>query len=120
LKISNKLIIIISLISIKSYFNVPQTPLPSIDILKEDKDNWPEIQQNIVKALDEMRIKWDSKIKIKELQSVNNPLLIRRMKNSKTNEKLSESSKTSTTSTTTSDDSLSQSNSTSSKVESDS
>ncbi len=47
------------------------------------------------KALDEMRINWDSQLKIKELPTVSNPLLARRMKKSKTNEKLSELSKTS-------------------------
>ena len=31
------------------------------------------------KALDEMRINWDSKVKLKELQIVNNPLFQRRM-----------------------------------------
>jgi FtsZ-interacting cell division protein ZipA len=53
--------------------------LPSLDILKEDMDQWPEVQENMKKALDEMRINWDNKIKIKELPVANNPLLERRL-----------------------------------------
>jgi len=68
---------------ISQYTEVPQTPLPSLEILREDKDNWQEIQQNMGKALDEMRINWDHKIKIKELPVANNPLLERRMKKTK-------------------------------------
>ncbi len=68
---------------LQSYYNVPQTPLPSLDILKEDREMWTEIQQNMGKALDEMRINWDSKVKIKELKIVNNPLFERRMKKTK-------------------------------------
>ena len=75
---------------ISRYFSVPQTPLPSLDILKEDRDNWSEVQQNMGKALDEMRINWDSKVKLKQLNIVNNPLFERRM-NKKT--KNSESDK---------------------------
>lgn len=63
---------------------MPQTPLPSLDILKEDMDQWPEVQENMKKALDEMRINWDNKVKIKELPVANNPLLERRLKNKKT------------------------------------
>lgn len=77
---------------ISQYTNVPQTPLPTLDILREDKDNWHEIQQNMGQALNEMRINWDQKIIIKELPVSNNPLLERRM-NKKT--KVSESSKAS-------------------------
>ncbi len=68
---------------LKQYTEVPQTPLPSLEILREDKDNWQEIQQNMGKALDEMRINWDHKIKIKELPVSNNKLLERRMKKTK-------------------------------------
>lgn len=64
---------------LQQYTNVPQTPLPTLDILREDKDNWQEVQQNMGKALDEMRINWDQKIIIKELPVSNNPLLERRM-----------------------------------------
>ena len=40
------------------------------------------------KALDEMRINWDSKIQIKELTIVNNPLFDRRMKKTKGSQNL--------------------------------
>ena len=42
-------------------------------------DQWPEVQENMKKALDEMRINWDNQTKIKELQVANNPLLERRL-----------------------------------------
>jgi serine/threonine protein kinase len=71
---------------ISRYLSVPQTPLPSLDILREDKDNWSEVQQNMGKALDEMRINWDSKVKLKELKIVNNPLFERRMNKKMTKE----------------------------------
>lgn len=64
---------------ISRYHNVPQTPLPSLDILKEDKDQWTEVQQNMGKALDEMRIK-DSVVK---LDLSKNKFLEKRMKNKK-------------------------------------
>ena len=45
-----------------------------------------EIQQNMGIALGEMRVNWDSKVKIKELNIVNNPLFERRMKKTKGDE----------------------------------
>jgi hypothetical protein len=50
-----------------------------LSILKEDKDNWSEVQQNMNLALDEMRINWDNKVPIKALNEAQNPLLIRRL-----------------------------------------
>lgn len=73
---------------IKRYYNVPQTPLPSLDILKEDKDNWLEVQQNMGKALDEMRINWDSKVVIKDLGTTKNQLFEKRMKKAKPNQEI--------------------------------
>lgn len=64
---------------ISRYQQVPPTPLPSLDILKEDKDQWTEVQQNMGKALDEMRIK-DSVVK---LDLSKNKFLEKRMKNKK-------------------------------------
>jgi len=66
---------------ISQYYTVPQTPLPSLEVFKEDRAEWS-------KALDEMRINWDTNIKIKELPVANNPLLERRMKKSKTDAKV--------------------------------
>ncbi len=62
---------------------MPETPLPSLEILKEDRDNWPEFHQNMGKALFEMRLP-DKNLVIKPLPTVNNPLLERRMKKPKT------------------------------------
>ncbi len=86
---------------ISSYFDVPQTPLPSLDILKEDKDLMQVMQQNFGEALDEMRINWDSKVKIKELKIVNNPLFERRMKKTKPGEGGADNNQTATVSSST-------------------
>ena len=57
-------------------------------------DQWPEVQENMKKALDEMRINWDNKIKIKELPVANNPLLERRLnKKTKTEAEQTQQSK---------------------------
>ena len=63
---------------ISRYYSVPATPLSSLDILKKDID-LHEFQQSMGSALDEMRINWDSKIQLKELKIINNPLFERRM-----------------------------------------
>ena len=76
-------LIVVVVVILKQYYAVPQTPLPSVEILKEERDAWSEVQQNMGKALDEMRINWDSKVKVKELNTVKNPLLERRMKKTK-------------------------------------
>jgi len=70
---------------ISRYYNVPQTPLPSVDILKEDKDNWVEVQANMRMALDEMRINWDPKALIK-LDPTKNKLFEKRTKKNKPGE----------------------------------
>jgi hypothetical protein len=69
----------------KQYFKVPETPLPSLNILKEDRDNWNQFKENMDIALFEMRIP-DKNLIIKPLPTVSNPLLDRRMKKTKTNE----------------------------------
>lgn len=68
---------------LKRYYNVPQTPLPSVEILKEDRDNWKEVQQNMGLALDEMRINWDAKTLIK-LDPTKNKLFEKRTQKKKT------------------------------------
>jgi hypothetical protein len=56
--------------------------LPSLDILKEDRDNWYQVKQNMNEALDEMRIR-DSNVVIKELGTTRNHLLEKRIKKTK-------------------------------------
>ncbi len=52
-------------------------PLTSVKILKEE--NWSDVNQNMRLALNEMRIDWDSHVKMKEIKDVQqNPLLERR------------------------------------------
>ena len=56
-----------------------------MDILKEDKDNWVEVQANMRMALDEMRINWDPKALIK-LDPTKNKLFEKRTKKNKPGE----------------------------------
>lgn len=69
---------------ISNYFAVPQTPLPSLERLKEERDNWVDFQNAYGQTLNEMRVNYDTKVKIKEISDSNNPLIIRRMKKTKT------------------------------------
>ena len=56
-----------------------------MEILKEDKDNWVEVQANMRMALDEMRINWDPKALIK-LDPTKNKLFEKRTKKNKPGE----------------------------------
>jgi hypothetical protein len=69
---------------------VPETPLPSLNILKEDRDNWNQFKENMDHALFEMRIP-DKNLVIKPLPTVSNPLLERRMKKPKTEQTINKS-----------------------------
>lgn len=53
-----------------------------MEILKEDRDNWKEVQQNMGLALDEMRINWDAKTLIK-LDPTKNKLFEKRTQKKK-------------------------------------
>ena len=71
---------------LQNYFSVPQTPLPSLERLKEERDNWVDFQNAYGQTLNEMRVNYDPKLKIKDISDSNNPLIIRRMKKTKTGE----------------------------------
>merc|ERR1712038_416123 len=50
---------------ISQYTAVPQTPLLTSQVLKEDTDLWPEVQQEMSLALREMRVDQEAKIVVK-------------------------------------------------------
>ena len=63
---------------ISQYVNVPQTPLQSIEILKEESSQWPEITKAMSAALSEMRVDYDKKLNLRDINDSENPLLKKR------------------------------------------
>lgn len=59
---------------------VPQTPLYSARVLKEEEDQWLDVQDEMANALREMRVDYDQVKQIKGLESANNKLLKKRKK----------------------------------------
>jgi mitogen-activated protein kinase-activated protein kinase 2 len=66
---------------ISQYIDVPSTPLPSIEILKEDIDQWNDIRNEMDVALSEMRVNWDSNVPIRNINDVKENALLERRKN---------------------------------------
>ncbi|KAK6618845.1 MAP kinase-activated protein kinase 2 [Polyplax serrata] len=64
---------------IAQYTEVPQTPLHTNRMLKEGEDHWPEVQEEMTRSLATMRVDYDQ-VHIKNLDSTNNQLLIKRRK----------------------------------------
>lgn len=64
---------------IAQYTMVPQTPLLSAMVMKEEKDTWPEVQEEMTAALATMRVDYDQ-IRIKNLDGSKNALLEKRRK----------------------------------------
>ncbi|XP_064488108.1 MAP kinase-activated protein kinase 2-like isoform X2 [Ornithodoros turicata] len=62
---------------IAKYTEVPQTPLHSIRILREEGDQWPDVQEEMTQALATMRVDYDT-IQLKKLADTNNRLLTKR------------------------------------------
>ncbi|XP_047125874.1 MAP kinase-activated protein kinase 2 isoform X1 [Hydra vulgaris] len=65
---------------VKSYTEVPQTPLCTASIMAEDAEMLTEAKDEMTLALQEMRLPLDEQIKLKEVQVSSNPLLNRRKK----------------------------------------
>lgn len=63
---------------IAKYADVPQTPLHTNRVLREEGDAWPEVQEEMTRFLQEMRV--DDQVQIKNLDNTNNPLLSKRRK----------------------------------------
>lgn len=64
---------------IADHMLVPQTPLLSAQILREDHENWAEVQEEMTNALATMRVDYDQ-IHIKKLDDSKNPILQKRRK----------------------------------------
>ncbi|XP_048873262.1 MAP kinase-activated protein kinase 2-like isoform X1 [Brienomyrus brachyistius] len=62
---------------INQSMEVPQTPLHTSRVLKEEKDTWEEIKEEMTSALATIRVDYDQ-IKIKDIDESRNPLLSRR------------------------------------------
>ncbi|XP_033116390.1 MAP kinase-activated protein kinase 2-like isoform X2 [Anneissia japonica] len=72
---------------VQRFDEVPQTPLHSAKVLKEDSEQWADIQDEMTNALATMRVDYDQ-IKIKNVSESSNPLLMkRRKKEAKQNKK---------------------------------
>lgn len=63
---------------IARYTEVPQTPLCSLKILREDHEQWPEVQEEMTAALRTMRVDPDNLVHLKTLDSTKNTLLEKR------------------------------------------
>ncbi|XP_051532509.1 MAP kinase-activated protein kinase 2-like isoform X1 [Myxocyprinus asiaticus] len=58
---------------------VPQTPLHTSRVLKEEKDTWEDVKEEMTSALATMRVDYEQ-IKIKRIEDSSNPLLMKRRK----------------------------------------
>uniref|UniRef100_A0A8C2A2I8 non-specific serine/threonine protein kinase n=1 Tax=Cyprinus carpio TaxID=7962 RepID=A0A8C2A2I8_CYPCA len=64
---------------INQSMEVPQTPLHTSRVLKEEKDTWEEVKEEMTSALATMRVDYEQ-IKIKRIEDSSNPLLMKRRK----------------------------------------
>ncbi|KAG8132052.1 putative MAP kinase-activated protein [Naja naja] len=64
---------------------VPQTPLHTSRVLKEEKDLWEDVKEEMTSALATMRVDYEQ-IKIKKIEDSSNPLLMKRRKKANTPE----------------------------------
>jgi len=63
---------------IAQYTTVPQTPLLTSQVLKEESDQWPEMQQEMSVALKEMRVDTDTNFTVKNPINSNSALAKKR------------------------------------------
>ncbi|KAK7127842.1 hypothetical protein R3I93_020428 [Phoxinus phoxinus] len=64
---------------INQSMEVPQTPLHTSRVLKEEKDTWEDVKEEMTSALATMRVDYEQ-IKIKRIEDSSNPLLMKRRK----------------------------------------
>ncbi|CAL8338549.1 unnamed protein product [Lota lota] len=62
---------------INQSIEVPQTPLHTSRVLKEEKDAWEDVKEEMTSALATMRVDYEQ-IKIKTIEDASNPLLKKR------------------------------------------
>lgn len=65
---------------INQAMKVPQTPLHTSRVLKEERDTWEDVKEEMTSALATMRVDYEQ-IKIKTIEASSNPLLTKRRKN---------------------------------------
>lgn len=63
---------------ISQYNTVPPTPLLTSDVLKEENEQWPDVQQGMSLALKEMRVDQDQTITIKNPKINSNSALVKK------------------------------------------
>lgn len=63
---------------ITHYNKIPETPLETSKVLQEQRQQWPEVQEEMEKALASMRV---DEVHMKSLADAKNTLLEKRMKN---------------------------------------
>ncbi|KAJ8265130.1 hypothetical protein COCON_G00142290 [Conger conger] len=68
---------------INQSMEVPQTPLHTSRVLKEEKDAWEDVKEEMTSALATMRVDYEQ-IKIKTIEDSSNPLLLKRRKKANT------------------------------------
>ncbi|XP_068598944.1 MAP kinase-activated protein kinase 2 [Brachionichthys hirsutus] len=68
---------------INQSMEVPQTPLHTSRVLKEEKDAWEDVKEEMTSALATMRVDYEQ-IKIKTIEDSTNPLLTKRRKKANT------------------------------------
>ena len=56
---------------------MPQTPLCTAKVLKEEEDQWPEVQDEMTRSLATMRVDYDQ-INLKSIANSDNSLLAKR------------------------------------------
>ncbi|KAM8867135.1 MAP kinase-activated protein kinase 2 [Synchiropus splendidus] len=69
---------------INQSMEVPQTPLHTSRVLKEEKDAWEDVKEEMTSALATMRVDYEQ-IKIKTIEDSTNPLLNKRRKKASSN-----------------------------------
>ncbi|KAG8170984.1 hypothetical protein JTE90_013844 [Oedothorax gibbosus] len=67
---------------IAQFTEVPQTPLYSVKVLKEEEYAWPDVQEEMTRSLATMRVDYDA-VHLKNLDKSNNSLLSKRRQHPK-------------------------------------
>ena len=65
---------------LQQYTAVPQTPLLTTQVLKDQNEQWPEVQQEMTNALNEMRVN-DKPFTVKNPNTSSSKLIEKRRRN---------------------------------------
>jgi len=69
---------IIKIVILQQYNTVPPTPLLTSDVLKEENEQWPDVQQGMSLALKEMRVDQEQTITVKNPKINSNSALVKK------------------------------------------